>query len=151
MMCTHVAHIRIEQPIGSGCEDCMRMGDTWSQLRMCIECGYVGCCDSSKNKHAIFAPRSIRSRNRSRAERNGLGATSMNFGSKNCLFRNQTREICFGWCALTVSTTYASSRRLLPASIPDRANPDYRTANHAAVPRYSAIAIFPKAQHVIVA
>jgi uncharacterized UBP type Zn finger protein len=21
-------------------------------LRLCLECGHVGCCDSSKNKHA---------------------------------------------------------------------------------------------------
>jgi uncharacterized UBP type Zn finger protein len=21
-------------------------------LRMCLECGHVGCCDSSKNRHA---------------------------------------------------------------------------------------------------
>ena len=28
------------------------MGDSWVQLRMCLECGHVGCCDASKNKHA---------------------------------------------------------------------------------------------------
>ena len=28
------------------------MGDTWVHLRMCLICGHVGCCDSSKNKHA---------------------------------------------------------------------------------------------------
>ena len=26
--------------------------DTWVHLRLCLECGHVGCCDSSKNKHA---------------------------------------------------------------------------------------------------
>jgi uncharacterized UBP type Zn finger protein len=35
-----------------GCEDCLRIGDTWVHLRLCEECGHVGCCDSSKNKHA---------------------------------------------------------------------------------------------------
>ncbi|MCH8128672.1 MAG: UBP-type zinc finger domain-containing protein, partial [Acidobacteria bacterium] len=24
----------------------------WVHLRMCLECGNVGCCDSSKNRHA---------------------------------------------------------------------------------------------------
>ncbi len=28
------------------------MGDAWIHLRMCLSCGHVGCCDSSKNKHA---------------------------------------------------------------------------------------------------
>ncbi len=28
------------------------MGDRWVHLRMCLICGNVGCCDSSKNKHA---------------------------------------------------------------------------------------------------
>lgn len=34
------------------CEDCIKTGDNWVHLRMCMECGHVGCCDSSKNKHA---------------------------------------------------------------------------------------------------
>jgi hypothetical protein len=28
------------------------MGDTWVHLRLCLTCGLVACCDSSKNKHA---------------------------------------------------------------------------------------------------
>ncbi len=36
----------------SGCEECLAIGDTWLHLRLCLECGHVGCCDSSKNKHA---------------------------------------------------------------------------------------------------
>ena len=35
-----------------GCESCLEMGDTWVNLRRCMSCGRVGCCDSSKNKHA---------------------------------------------------------------------------------------------------
>jgi hypothetical protein len=35
-----------------GCEECLRIGDEWVHLRLCEECGHVGCCDSSKNKHA---------------------------------------------------------------------------------------------------
>jgi hypothetical protein len=27
-------------------------GDTWVPLRTCVTRGHVGCCDSSKNKHA---------------------------------------------------------------------------------------------------
>ena len=31
------------------------MGDIWVHLRECLICGHVGCCDSSKNKHATKA------------------------------------------------------------------------------------------------
>jgi CPA1 family monovalent cation:H+ antiporter len=34
------------------CPDCIVMGITWVHLRMCLECGNVGCCDSSQGKHA---------------------------------------------------------------------------------------------------
>lgn len=34
------------------CPACVRSGDTWVHLRVCMTCGHVGCCDSSKNKHA---------------------------------------------------------------------------------------------------
>ena len=35
-----------------GCEECLKLGDRWLHLRRCLNCGHVGCCDSSKNKHA---------------------------------------------------------------------------------------------------
>jgi uncharacterized UBP type Zn finger protein len=35
-----------------GCEECLAMGDTWVHLRLCMQCGHVGCCDDSKNRHA---------------------------------------------------------------------------------------------------
>ncbi len=34
------------------CEECVKTGDSWVHLRLCLICGHVGCCDSSKNKHA---------------------------------------------------------------------------------------------------
>ena len=50
--CTHLSHIHKVRPNTNGCEECLKMGDTWVHLRLCMECGHVGCCDSSKNKHA---------------------------------------------------------------------------------------------------
>src|SRR6185295_7079492 len=50
--CRHLNQIRDVQPSANGCEDCLKIGDTWVHLRICLECGHVGCCDSSKNKHA---------------------------------------------------------------------------------------------------
>ena len=52
--CTHMSEIRNVKPrTPQGCEECLKMGDTWVHLRLCLICGHVGCCDSSKNKHAI--------------------------------------------------------------------------------------------------
>ncbi len=50
--CTHLDQIRDVTPSARGCEECLRSGDTWLHLRMCLTCGHVGCCDSSPNKHA---------------------------------------------------------------------------------------------------
>jgi len=53
MNCTHIKMIEISEPTGNiECQDCVQSGDTWVHLRMCMTCGYIGCCDSSKNKHA---------------------------------------------------------------------------------------------------
>jgi uncharacterized UBP type Zn finger protein len=30
----------------------MKVGDEWVYLRLCLTCGHVGYCDSSKNKYA---------------------------------------------------------------------------------------------------
>jgi uncharacterized UBP type Zn finger protein len=52
-ICGHVKdHVKAVKPSAKGCEDCLKTGDTWVHLRMCLECGHVGCCDSSKNRHA---------------------------------------------------------------------------------------------------
>ena len=50
--CTHLSGIKRVKPHTNGCEECLQMGDTWVHLRLCMECGHVGCCDSSKNRHA---------------------------------------------------------------------------------------------------
>jgi CPA1 family monovalent cation:H+ antiporter len=34
------------------CGDCLREGTVWVALRQCLECGNVGCCDSSPRRHA---------------------------------------------------------------------------------------------------
>jgi len=50
--CTHAAGILEVRPASRGCEECLRLGDRWVHLRLCLSCGHVGCCDSSKNRHA---------------------------------------------------------------------------------------------------
>jgi uncharacterized UBP type Zn finger protein len=50
--CTHLDTVNEVKSDKQGCEDCLKIGDTWVHLRLCTECGHLGCCDSSKNKHA---------------------------------------------------------------------------------------------------
>ena len=56
MKCKHFEGLKPVQGAAAsfreGCEECVKMGDTWVHLRECLGCGHVGCCDSSKNKHA---------------------------------------------------------------------------------------------------
>ena len=50
--CAHLNQIKFTTTEKHVCEECVKMGDRWVHLRLCLECGNVGCCDSSKNKHA---------------------------------------------------------------------------------------------------
>ncbi len=50
--CSHISQIQDVIPSADGCEDCLKIGDDWVHLRLCLTCGHVGCCDDSKNKHA---------------------------------------------------------------------------------------------------
>jgi MFS family permease len=51
--CTHLHGLADVHPSSpDGCTDCLAIGDTWVNLRICLVCGHVGCCNDSKNKHA---------------------------------------------------------------------------------------------------
>jgi len=51
--CTHLGQIRdVEPKTPQGCEECLATNGWWVHLRLCLECGHVGCCDQSPNKHA---------------------------------------------------------------------------------------------------
>lgn len=52
--CTHLDHVHLTQlpETVAGCEECLKNGDPWLHLRICLECGKVACCDSSPNQHA---------------------------------------------------------------------------------------------------
>ncbi len=49
---THFDPIKFTTTDKHGCEDCVKSGDRWVHLRLCLACGHVGGCDSSKHKHA---------------------------------------------------------------------------------------------------
>ncbi|NVJ21151.1 UBP-type zinc finger domain-containing protein [Myxococcus sp. AM011] len=50
--CKHIEQAGNPEARTDGCEECLKMGAQWVHLRRCLECGHVGCCDSSPNKHA---------------------------------------------------------------------------------------------------
>ena len=50
--CSHLTTKENAPARSNGCQECLKLGDSWVHLRRCLHCGHVGCCDSSKNKHA---------------------------------------------------------------------------------------------------
>lgn len=50
--CEHIREAKDLHPSKHVCEDCVKTGDRWVHLRLCLTCGHIGCCDSSKNTHA---------------------------------------------------------------------------------------------------
>jgi uncharacterized UBP type Zn finger protein len=54
LACAHVTPktpTRVVRPT-PGCKECLEIGGQWVHLRICLECGHVGCCDNSPNRHA---------------------------------------------------------------------------------------------------
>ncbi|MGI8518938.1 MAG: UBP-type zinc finger domain-containing protein [Acidimicrobiia bacterium] len=54
MSCEHLenANPSVEPVAPNGCEECLAQGGRWVNLRLCLSCGHVGCCDSSPGRHA---------------------------------------------------------------------------------------------------
>ncbi|MFF1684043.1 MULTISPECIES: UBP-type zinc finger domain-containing protein [unclassified Streptomyces] len=52
--CPHVDALPHTEPapLSDTCLECLAAGSHPVQLRLCLECGHVGCCDSSPLKHA---------------------------------------------------------------------------------------------------
>ncbi len=51
--CSHLSQVKkVEARTPDGCEECLAMGSAWVHLRLCLDCGHVGCCDNSINRHA---------------------------------------------------------------------------------------------------
>jgi uncharacterized UBP type Zn finger protein len=60
-VCRHLNTINVtELPVPiEGCEECLKIGSRWVHLRMCMECGKIGCCDDSPNRHASKHARDV--------------------------------------------------------------------------------------------
>lgn len=52
--CEHFDAIRPVPPRTDGCEECMAEGRAWTELRVCLTCGHVGCCEDSPGRHALL-------------------------------------------------------------------------------------------------
>lgn len=50
--CSHLSEIGDFPADGKVCPQCVEVGSRWVNLRQCLVCGQVGCCDSSPNAHA---------------------------------------------------------------------------------------------------
>ena len=53
IQCEHSDTITDVRPISDVCGPCVEQGDSYPAARYCTVCGYVGCCDYSKNRHMI--------------------------------------------------------------------------------------------------
>jgi uncharacterized UBP type Zn finger protein len=51
--CAHFADIRRVTARTNGCEECQALGTPWNELRVCLTCGHVGCCEDSAHAHAL--------------------------------------------------------------------------------------------------
>jgi tellurite resistance protein TerC len=51
--CSHLMEAAAREPATRHCAECVAAGDTWVRLRMCLTCGNIACCDSSRNRHAL--------------------------------------------------------------------------------------------------
>ncbi|NEE00079.1 cation:proton antiporter domain-containing protein [Phytoactinopolyspora halotolerans] len=50
--CTHLDQIKITTTDVDVCPACVADGEQWVELRLCVTCGNVGCCDDSPARHA---------------------------------------------------------------------------------------------------
>ncbi|MGP3999891.1 UBP-type zinc finger domain-containing protein [Streptomyces sp. 8N706] len=52
--CPHLQELPRPEPsaLGDTCLECRAAGTHPVHLRLCLECGHVGCCDSSPLRHA---------------------------------------------------------------------------------------------------
>lgn len=86
--CDHLSAIKVFDTEVAECPQCVALGDIWPALRMCLICGFVGCCDTSKHKHM-----------KQHYEETGHG-----------IFRSIRLDEGWGWCY--DDNAFLSSRRL---------------------------------------
>ena len=53
VVCAHFETVTAVRPRSEVCEACVAAGDSYTAARFCAACGFVGCCDGSKNHHMV--------------------------------------------------------------------------------------------------
>src|SRR5258707_15774808 len=81
MTCTHLDQIRTVIPRTDGCEECLRTGDGWVHLRLCLTWGMLVVVMTQRISMPprTFMQPAIRSSNLSSQVRIGVGVTSTTF------------------------------------------------------------------------
>lgn len=51
--CEHARDLQPVTPRARGCKECLALGEKWNELRVCLACGHVGCCEDSPHAHAL--------------------------------------------------------------------------------------------------
>ena len=51
--CEHFPDPLVTKPATDGCAECLAIGSAWTELRICLTCGHVGCCEDSNHAHAL--------------------------------------------------------------------------------------------------
>jgi uncharacterized UBP type Zn finger protein len=51
--CEHVDGLAPVRPSSDRCESCAALGANVVELRVCLTCGHVGCCEDSPHAHAL--------------------------------------------------------------------------------------------------
>jgi predicted ester cyclase len=51
--CSHIDLIQVKEPATKVCQQCVELDTEWPSLRMCLVCGFVGCCDTSVHRHTL--------------------------------------------------------------------------------------------------
>jgi len=51
-LCDDLSAYPVVETTGTACQQCLDEGLVWVSLRQCLNCGNIGCCDSSIGKHA---------------------------------------------------------------------------------------------------
>ena len=52
-LCEHFNEVEPVTARSRSCEECIALGAAWNELRVCLTCGHVGCCEDSQHMHAL--------------------------------------------------------------------------------------------------
>ena len=143
--CTHLDTVRdVEPRTPQGCEECLAIGAGWVHLRLCLQCGHVGCCDASPNKHATKHFHSQRNQNpvmraSGLAVGDGVSSTRVFMGASAAHCERERSDPTRFVCAIGATATSCARRQVQkPVARQRAARLARRAALDAGAPRADA-------------